>query len=435
MTRAIGRREFLLQAGAVGVVGATAAAQVPSAKAVRVGIVGVGNRGTSILKVLLNLPGVEIPAVCDVDADHAGRAQGLVEKAGKARPETYTRGPEDFRRLVARDDLDAVMTATPWQFHAPVAVAAMKAGKYAGVEVPLALTVAECWELVETSEKTGMPCMMLENVCYFRNVLAVLNMVQQGVLGEMEHSEVGYQHFIKELQFDANGELSWRAQHALVHDRNAYPTHPIGPAAWWLNINRGDRFAYLTSMSTKSRGPHIYAESKFGPDSKQAKLKFAQGDVNTTLIKTANDATVTLYYNTQSPRPYDLILRAQGTKGIYSGTLEKIYIDGHSPLKSGEPAWEDAAPFYDQYEHPLWRKYGPSAATAGHGGSDYITFLQFINAVRNKTQTPIDVYDSATWSVIVPLSEQSVSSRSTPVDFPDFTRGKWKTARPLALEA
>ena len=413
--------------------GAAAGASGSQDRIVRVGIVGTGGRGTSLLRNLLALPGVEVPAVCDINESNAARAQAVLEKAGRPRPEAYTAGVEDFRRLAARDDLDAVINATPWEWHAPVAVAAMKAGKYAGVEVPAALTVEECWDLVDTSEKTGMPCMMLENVCYFRNVLMVLNMVRQGVLGELLHCEAGYQHFIKSMSFNSTGGLSWRGMHALAHNRNQYPTHPIGPVAWWLNINRGDRFAYLTSMSSNSRGPQLYARKTFGPDHPSAKRQFAQGDVNTTLIKTENGLTVTLYYNTQSPQPYDLILRVLGTAGTYSGTLDKVYVDGRSPARPNEPAWEDAAAYYQQYEHPLWKSQGEQARGSGHGGADYFTVKAFVDAVRGRTGTPIDVYDSATWSVITPLSGKSVAARSAPVDFPDFTRGKWRTSKPVTV--
>ncbi|HZT31051.1 MAG TPA: Gfo/Idh/MocA family oxidoreductase [Bryobacteraceae bacterium] len=428
MSMRIHRREFL-SLGAAGL----AAAQAPAAKAVKVGIVGVGNRGTSLLRTMLDLPAVEVPALCDINEANLARAVSLVEKAGRPRPQGYSRGMEDFRRLAAREDLDAVVTATPWEWHTPVAVAAMKAGKYAGVEVPAGLTVEQCWELVDTSEQTGKPCMMLENVCYFRNVLMVLNLVREGVLGEVVHCEAGYQHYIAGMQFTGDGGLSWRGVHALQSNGNQYPTHPIGPVAWWMNINRGDRFAYLTSMSTVSRGPRLYASRTFGADSPNARRTFAQGDINTSLIQTANGMTVTLYYGTQSPRPYDLIFRVQGTQGIYSGTLDKIYIDGRSPRKSGEPAWEDPAAYYQQYEHHLWKEMGQVATRYGHGGADYMTLAQFMDAVRHQRQTPIDVYDSATWSVIVPLSEKSVASRSAAINFPDFTRGKWKTAKPVAV--
>jgi predicted dehydrogenase len=313
----------------------------------------------------------------------------------------------------------------------------MKAGKYAATEVPAALTIEQCWELVNTSEQTGMPCMMLENDCFGRGALMALNLVQQGVLGELIHCEGGYDHDIREGLL-RNGDLSWRGMHALRRNANLYPTHPIGPIAWWTGINRGDRFTYLTSMSSKSRGLNRYAEKRFGPDNVNSKRKFANGDVNTSVIMTEKGVTVTLNHDTQLPRPYSdsgdtriplMVQRLQGTEGIFFGSMEKIYIDGRSPLHK----WEDTGPYYEQYEHLLWKELGEAAKSSSHGGEDYVELYEFVRAVRNKIQTPVDVYDAATWSVITPLSEQSAASRSAPVDFPDFTRGKWKTVRPIDL--
>lgn len=430
MSTPLDRRTFL--AGAAGLTPMALGQEKP----VRIGVIGTGNRGTSLLRTMLSLPGVEVPALCEINEANLARAQGVVEKAGRAKAEGYSRGVEDYKRLLDRKDLDGVLIATPWELHAPMAVAAMQAGKYAGVEVPVALTVEECWQLVEASEKTKIPCMMLENVCYFRNVLLVMNMLGQGVLGDIIHSEVGYQHYFRNGPFtrDQSGDLTWRGVHTANKDGNQYPTHAIGPAAWWMNINRGDRFAYLTSMSTVSKGPHQAAVRRFGADSAAAKRTFAQGDVNTTMIRTENGMSVVLYYNIQSPRPYDLILRAQGTKGIYSGTLDKVYIEGQSPdAKNGEPEWEDSVKYYERYEHPLWKRLAREAASSGHGGADYVTLHEFVKAVREKTETPIDVYDSTTWSVITPLSFESVAKRSAPVDFPDFTRGKWRTPRAIRI--
>src|SRR5215467_2006345 len=275
------RREFLKLAGAAGLAPSFGGAGKP----VRIGLVGVGNRGTGLVKILLDVPGVEIPAICDINEEHLQNAQAIVEKTGRKRPEGYAGGPEDYRRLVVREDLDAVITATPWELHTPIAVAAMKAGKYAATEVPAAITVEQCWELVNTSEQTGMPCMMLENDCFGRGALMALNLVQQGVLGELIHCEGGYDHDIREGLL-RNGKLSWRGLHALRRNANLYPTHPIGPIAWWTGINRGDRFTYLTSMSSKARGLSYYAAKHFGADSIYANCQFAGGDVNTSLIMT-----------------------------------------------------------------------------------------------------------------------------------------------------
>ena len=396
---------------------------------------GVGSRGTSLLKTLLSMEGIEVNALGDINPDHLARARSIVEKERGKSPEGYSAGLEDFRRLVVRDDLDAVIAATPFEWHTPVSVAAMKAGKYAASEVPAAVTVEECWELVNTSEQTGMPCMMLENVCYFRDMLMILNTVRSGLFGELIHCGGGYQHDSRAGLFDDKGEYSytgyqqWYTFYIERRNGNLYPTHPIGPIAQCLNIDRGDRFTHLVSMSSKMLGPNLWVKEKFGPQHKNAQKSFALGDINTTMIRTQNGATITLYYDTQAPRPYDLGFRIQGTKGIYMMLNNSIYIEGKSPHEK----WGSLENYRERYEHPLWKKLGEAAQSHGHGGADYLTLHQFIKAVRNRSQPDQDVYDAASWSVISPLSEMSVARGSSPIDFPDFTRGKWKTRKPLGI--
>ena len=410
-----------------GFLGAALASAAPAArKTVRIGMVGVGRRGLALQRILLDLDGVEIPAVCDVDERSLTKALDMVEKIRGRRPEGYSRGEEDFRRLAAREDLDAVLCATTWRWHTPVAVAAMRAGKYAAVEVPAAITLDECWQLVRTSEQTRMPCMMLENVNYFRNVMLIQNMIELGLFGELVHCAGGYHHDTRFLAFLENGDLAWRAQHAAQLNGNLYPTHPIGPIARWMKIHRGDRFARLVSMSTVSRGLNEYAARKFGRTHPSATRRYAQGDVNTTLIQTARGYTVTLGYEMQTPRPYDLAFRAQGTRASYSGTLEKIYLESEDPQHTEK--WSDLQPYYERYEHPMWKQAAATAGRYGHGGGDYFVLREFVEAVWRGSQTPIDVYDSAAWSAIFPLSIQSVAAGSVPVEFPDFTNGKWKTS-------
>lgn len=402
----------------------------------RIGMIGIGSRGTSLLRAVTKFPGVTVPAVSDINETALARAVETVEKAGQKRPETYGRGVDHWKQLVARDDLDAVINAGPWELHTPMAVETMKAGKYAATEVPSAVSVAQCWELVETSEKTGMPCMILENVCYFRNALLILNMIRKGLFGELTHCEGGYQHDVRSAfisnggQRGPAGEITWRGLHTVRSNGNLYPTHPMGPIGWWLDINRGDRFTHLTSMSSKSRGMNHYVKQKYGADHPNARREYALGDVNVTLLRTENGATVTLYHDTTSPRPYDLILRVQGTEGIYSGTLDKFYFEGRSPKKD---TWEEPEAYYKEFEHPLWRDLEGEAKSHGHGGADYIELYEFLKAVRNRTQTPIDVYDTAVWSSIFPLSVQSATNGSQPVPFPDFTRGKWKGRKPVEI--
>lgn len=431
----VSRRTFLQATTSLAAGAALSNSKVSSAepsRTARIGVVGVGSRGTGLLSRMLLLPGVEVPAVCDIVPDRAKRAQEMVEKATGTCPEGYTNGEWDWQRLVEREDLDAVLTATPWQWHTPIMVGAMKAGKYAATEVPAAITLEECWDLVRTSEETGVPCMMLENVCYFQEALTLLRMVREGVFGSLLHAEVGYQHDCRFLMFTDDGKLTWRGEHSAVKNGNLYPTHPIGPVAQWMNINRGDRFTQLSSVSTKSMGLNEYAGKKFGPDHPLAKRAYAMGDVNTCLLQTENGLTVTLYFDMSTPRPYDLILRLQGTKGIHMGGAKgNIYLEGKSPKAH---TYEPFAPYMEQYSHPLWTALQEQAREhGGHGGSDYVMLYDVVKAIKNRTPFPQDVYDAATWSAIFPLSIASVAQGSAPVEFPDFTQGKWKDRPPVEV--
>ncbi|MBT3381318.1 MAG: Gfo/Idh/MocA family oxidoreductase, partial [Lentisphaerae bacterium] len=404
----LSRRSFLRSGTAAAAATALGAGKTMGQEAgatARIGIVGVGSRGTHLLRTMLQFPGVQVPAVCDIVASHAKRAQDIVEKATGTRPEPYTNGERDWERLIARDDLDAVVAATPWEWHTPIMVGSMRAGKIGGTEVPAALTVEECWELVRTFEETGVPCMMLENLCYFSNALALLRMVREGVFGELLHAEAGYQHDCRYLMFRNDGTLTWRGKHAAASNGNLYPTHPIGPVAQWFNINRGDRFTTLSSVSSKAVGLKRYAAAKFGKDHPLATREYALGDVNTCLLQTEAGLTVTLYFDLNTPRPYDLILRLQGTNGIHMGG--KIHLEGKSPKAH---TYEPFATYANQYAHPLWAELQQAARKhGGHGGSDYVMMYDFLKAVKNRTPFPQDVYDAATWSVITPLSMASVA--------------------------
>ena len=424
-TSKIARRAFIeagLVGGAATLLGPRAIAADKPLGTVRLGVIGVGGRGTGLLETALALPGVEVRAVCDVVASSAEQAQRIVKAKTGRQPEAYVKDEFAWRGLLGRDDLDAVVIATPWEWHAQMAVGAMRAGKCPGVEVPAAITLPECWQLVRTSEQTGKPCMMLENVCYFPNVMAISRMIQEGLFGDLLDCEAGYQHDCRGLMFDARGQLSWRGRHAADKNGNLYPTHPIGPVAQWMNINRGDRFVQLVSMSTPAKGLREYAAKRFGREHAAARRSYAQGDVNTTLLKTANGLTVTLYFDMFTHRPYDLIFRVQGVKGIYQGTLDKICLEGSG---GGSENWQPSQPYLTEYAHPLWRALGEAAlAAGGHGGADYVMMYDWLAAVRMRTQTPQDVYAAAAWSAIFPLSIASVAKGSQPVEFPDFTKGR-----------
>jgi predicted dehydrogenase len=306
----------------------------------------------------------------------------------------------------------------------------MKNGKHSATEVHATYDLDECWELVEVAEKYNKQCALLENYCYIYNVMMVLKMARAGLLGDLVFSEAGYQHDVRNVRFGHDGSMLWRAKDMLTHNGNLYPTHAIGPVAQWFNISRGDKFDYLVSMSSRSSGMNVYAAEHFGPNHPSTKRKYTQGDMSCTMIKTANGATFTLYFDAQLPRPLDMIYRVQGTKGIYMGSTDQIYIEGKSP---NYEQWEPAKNYLPEYEHPLWTALGDKAKPYGHWGSDYLMMYRLVEAFRRGELVDMDVYDTVTWSVISPLSEKSVANKSAPVDFPDFTRGKWKTNKPLGI--
>jgi predicted dehydrogenase len=412
-------------------------------KKVRLGFIGVGLRGQSHLEMAMYRSDVDVIAICDIDPKAIAIAQNMIAKKGRKEAVVYQKGDHDFENLVKRDDIDGVVIATPWEWHVPMALAAMKAGKYAGVEVSATVTLQESWDLVNMYEKTGSHCMILENVCYRRDVMAVLNMVRQGMFGSLSHVQCGYQHDLREVKFNDGvhpygggvefgekgfSEAKWRTQHSVDRNGDIYPTHGLGPVAEMLNINRGNQFLYLTSMATSSQGLHDYIVKKGGADHPNAKVKFKLGDIVQTMIKCANGETILITHDTNLPRPYSLGFRVQGTNGIWTEDNKSIYLDGVSPKQH---RWEDFKPYQDKYDHPLWVNHAADAENAGHGGIDYFVLRAFIEAIKNKVAPPIDVYDAAAWSAISPLSEESIRKGSAPVQIPDFTRGKWKTNKPI----
>ena len=431
------RRQFLNQVAAVGASASfvTAAAAQHTAKpmdTVRIGFVGVGRRGRGDLDNLLKLEGVEIRAVCDTVQSKVEHAQKMVTDAGQRAPQGYSRGDTDYKRLCARDDLDLVYTATPWRWHTPVCVEAMKNGKHAASEVPIAVTLEECWELVETSEQTGRYCVQMENCNYDRVELMVLNMVRQDLLGELLHARCGYLHDLRGHKFTRrDGGKLWRLQHSLRRNGDLYPTHGLGPVAQCLNINRGNQFDHMVSMGSKSLGLNKYAVANFGEDSPQAELNIALGDVVTSLIRTRAGQTIVVSHDTSTPRPYSRDYMIQGTKGIVRKYPDpKIYFDG----KSSHHEWEDLIEKYaDQYEHPLWHELRERSVGSGHGGMDFVQAYRLIFCLRNGQPMDIDVYDGAALCAVSELSEKSIASKSRTVDFPDFTRGAWMGREPLGI--
>lgn len=441
MSTRMTRREFveLGTAAAVGTAlapGAMGQAAAASDKPVRFGVAGTGNRGRGLLGVLMQMKGVECPAVCDINPDAAAMAQDIVEKSGRPRPEAYTQGEEAYRKMMERDDLDAVLIASPWHWHAPMAVYGMKMRKYTAVEVPAALSVDECWDLVRTHEATGVPCMMLENWSFRRDNLAVLNMIRQGLFGDIVHCHCAHSHdCLDHWFFDDKGNMRWGGEYLVRYNRDQYPTHSLGPVLSWLNINCGDYYAHATSMATDSRAINHYFARKFGPDHPNARRKYAQGDIVTTVVRTHRGRTIVINYDMQLPRPYDNRWMVQGLDGLYDENkgVPKVYIRGRSAQYH---QWESFDPYQEKFEHSWWKAIKALPPEVGHGGTDYLELQQFVRAVREKTQTPIDVYDSVLMCVIIPLSEESIARGGAPVACPDFTGGRWKTNKPrFAMEA
>ncbi|MBN1272450.1 MAG: Gfo/Idh/MocA family oxidoreductase [Candidatus Aminicenantes bacterium] len=390
---------------------------------VRMGFVGVGLQGSAHVRNFLKIDKVEIKAVCDIVPEKVERIQAWVRDAGQSTPTGYTKGEYDFLHLCERGDLDLVVTATPWKWHVPVCVAAMKNGKHAATEVPAAVTLDACWELVETSEKTQKHCVMLENCCYSRRALLILNLVRKGKLGEVINGTCGYLHDLREVKFNGKDEALWRTAHSITRNGNLYPTHGLGPVAEAMDINRGDGFDYLVSMSSVSRGLRLYAAEKFGVTDPAAARRYALGDVNISLIRTKKGRTITVFHDCSSPRPYSRIDRIQGTRGIIEGYPDRVHIEGSSP----QHEWEEFEAYEKEFGHPLWQNLEKLAKGAGHGGMDFLEDFRLIDALLHGRYPDMDVYDAAAWSVVSELSERSVANKSRPMDFPDFTRGAWKT--------
>ncbi len=407
---------------------------------VRIGFIGVGGRGRSHLRNILQRDDVIVPAICDIDPNALKQTQSMIKNSGRKKAEEYSKNEYSYIDMLNRDDIEGVIIATPWLLHTPMSIAAMKAGKYAGVEVSATTTLQESWDLVNAYEETGVPTMILENVCYRRDVMAVLNMVREGVFGELEHARCGYRHDLREVKFnpgvtfgpEAKSEARWRTNHSLKKNGDLYPTHGVGPIATMMDINRGNRFVSLISMATKSRGLHDYIVNhpEGGPNHPNAKINWELGDVVTTLIKTAQGESILVTHDTNLPRPYSLNFSIQGTKGTTDfdiGDLDRIYVEGTSPKHK----WEALKPWLEKYDHPLWKKYGEYAAGSGHGGMDFFVDRAFVESVKRKVTPPLDAYDAAAWSAITPLSERSIANGGEPQNFPDFTRGKWLINKPI----
>lgn len=412
-----------------------------SEKTIRLGFIGIGGRGAYHLDAALGMEGVEVPAICEIKPERLYTAKRWIEESGRKTPNLYGDGVTDFKRLCEKEELDAVICSTSWEWHAPVCLAAMNNGKHAVSEVPLILSTDDAWSLIETYEKTGKwAALALEQALLeSKNGLTVLNMVRQGLFGNILHAESGYVHDLRLVKNDPERE-PWRLNYDTTHNGNLYPDHPMNLIMSYMDINHGDRLDHMVSMSSRAEMLHDYAVLNYGEGSSQAKMKFTQGDFNASLIRTVNGNLITLNYDTNTPHPRE-IFEMQGTKGKYlSGSVgigePKIYIEG---MTAKEHEWETAEKYLKEYKTPLLKNYHPltrKTAIRGHGAGSMttpLTWYLLVKALRENKPPFFDIYDSVTSSIIFPLSQVSVANRSKSVDIPDFTKGKWKSRPALTF--
>lgn len=417
----------------------------PKLDTVKCAFIGVGARGSGHASQIASIEGTEVVAICDLYEDWAKRSADRCVENGGGRHKNitqYTGGKNDWKKMLKKEKPDAVFISTPWELHAPMAIEAMKQGAHAFVEVPLALTAKEMWDIVDTSEKTQKHCMMMENVNYGREELIYLNMIRQGAIGELLHGEAAYIHELRfQMEQQERGTGSWRTPHYAKRNGNLYPTHGLGPVAQYMNIARGeDTFKYMNSFSSPAKGRSLYAKKNYDVDHKWNALDFKGGDMSTSIIKTTLGRTIMVQWDETSPRPYSRHNLIQGTSGTLAGFPSRIALEGGvEGATDNHHRWaqgEQLEAIFEKYEHPLYKRLGALAKKmGGHGGMDFIMRYRIIECLRLGQPLDQNVYEGCLWSAVSPLSELSVAQNGAPQEFPDFTRGKWKTTKALDIVA
>ena len=410
----------------------------PKLERIRIGVVGVGERGWRASERLAGVPGVEVAAICDNVPEKIVRTRELLAKKGVKPPREFG-GDEGWKALCDWDGVDVVYNTTPWYMHAKVGVYAMKAGKHVMIEVPAAMYLDECWALVETAEKTRRHCMQLENCIYGEAEMLGLALCREKMFGDLLYGECGYLHDRRVGVFSDIYTDHWRMWWNVRHRGDQYPTHGLGPICRYMDVNCGDRLDFLVSVDTKQAGYEAYAKEKF-PGTWKADLKFQTGDATFTTIRTVNGRVIVIKHDTTSPRPYSRINRIQGTKGVFEGSCGA---DSSWPLRvafdRGEKTpWlnaDELEKLRREHMHPLWKAAGELAVkVGGHGGMDFLMDLSWTHSMRRGLPLDMSVYDLASWCSVCETSERSVRSGSQPQRLPDFTRGAWKTAKPREIE-
>ena len=410
----------------------------PPLQKVRVAVIGL-HRGLTHVSSALGIEFAEVVAVCDIFDDRAKHAADLVEKKSGKRPVIYSGNENVWEQMVARDDIDCVYIATPWAWHVPMCLRTMEHGKHAFVEVAAALTVDDCWKLVDASERLQRHCVMLENCCYGENELFVLNLARQGVFGDLVHGECAYLHDLRGVLFSLGSEGDWRRSYHTQYNGNLYPTHGLGPVAEYLGVGRGDQFKYLVSMSSEEKTLTKYRDEKKPNGGKHAAEKYICGDMNTSLIKTEMGRTIMVQHDVVLPRPYSRINALYGTEAVFFDYPARLSVDKPRQFgleAEGSEDWlsdKDLQTMREKFTHPLWKKLQERAKGGGHGGMDFVMNWRLLDCIRRGITPDSVVYDAAAWSCSIEVSVHSVAKDSAPVNIPDFTRGLWKTMKPLGI--
>ena len=405
---------------------------------VRVAVIGL-HRGMTHVTNCSAIEFAEVVAVCDIVDDRAKAAADLCEKRTGKRPAVYSGNEHIWEQMVAREDIDAVYIATPWYWHVPMCLRTMEHGKHAFVEVAAAVTVDDCWRLVDTSERLQKHCVMLENCCYGENELFVLNLARQGVFGQLTHAECAYLHDLRDLLFTYDSEGDWRRNYHTLYNGNLYPTHGLGPVAQYLGVGRGDQFKYLVSMSSPEKSLTHYRDEHHPNGGKQDGEKYICGDMNTSLIKTELGRTIMVQHDVVGSRPYSRINALYGTDAVFFDYPARLSMDHTKEFgldAENSENWlsdKDLQTMRDKFTHPLWKKLQERAKGGGHGGMDFVMSWRLLDCIRRGTTPDSVVYDAAAWSCIIETSVHSVANGSAPVNIPDFTRGLWKTMQPIGI--
>ena len=397
----------------------------------RIAVIGCGRRATGLTQVIVTMADVQIVALCDPYKDKAEKLADFVEEKSGRKPYIAT----CHKDVIENVTIDAAIVATSWSGHMPVTIDFMRAGVPVGFEVGGCDSVEECWQLVHAYQETNVAGMMLENCCYARKELMLLNMVRQGFFGEIAHIDGAYCHDLRNEVARGKEERTYRLANYLNKNCENYPTHELGPIAKMLNLNRGNRMISLTSTASKSVGMKGFFETYRPNDEEMKKMEWAQGDVITTVIKCAHGETITLTLDTTLPRFYSRNLNVHGTKAFYHNDTNSVFEDSKFELDDESLEWKNYwnnfESYQDKFEHPIWKEYLEAGVIAGHGGMDALVLRAFFEAVKAGVKPPIDIYDAVSWMAISPLSEISIATGSAPVAIPDFTEGKWFTREPI----